>query len=131
MIIPSLDVLYDDGLALLDLEARCEAEDLQPGGIRHWRTIIGDLARLRAGWRPDDALLAKAPSLSGWGFAGHFDIGLVQLTGTVVGHPRIPDARLVRTSMLLALDTRNVRWARTLSRFYVLRDPWTPPPAVS
>ena len=61
MILPTLDHLYADGLSLLDLEKHYILEDL-PGQVRDWRTILGDLARLKAGWRPDDAILADAPS---------------------------------------------------------------------
>ena len=128
MILPTLDHLYADGLSLLDLEKHYVLEDL-PGQVRDWRTILGDLARLKAGWRPDDAILADAPSLSDWAIVGNLDNNNVaQFVGTVIGHEKFPDYRVVRTSIILALDTRDLRWARTVGRFYRLlkpEQPWT------
>lgn len=127
MELPTLDHLYDDGVALLELEEHYALEEIA-GLIPKWRTVLGDVARLRAGWRPNDAMLANAPSLSDWALVGAFDTKAVQFVGTAIGHPNFPDFRIVRTSIIVALDTRHLRWARTIGRFYRLlkpEKPWT------
>ena len=60
--------------------------------------------------------LDVAPVLDNW------SLGMTRkapaLTGTVSGHPKIKDGML-HSSELMIIDP-NRRWARTLSRFYVL-----------
>ena len=123
MIPTNLDILFDDGVAMLDLQRRFDPEDLAPPNVPGWRSTIGDLARLRAGWRPDKYSLNLAPRLAHWSVSPINAVGLFNLVGIVTGHPRLPDHRQVSTSLLIALDTGNLRWARTLSRFYVLGPP--------
>ena len=43
----------------------------------------------------------------------------IALVGTVQGHPMIADHRSAITSELFAIDS-DERWARTMSRFYLL-----------
>lgn len=123
MILPTLDMMLDDGVVLLLLEAHFEEEDLASPNRPRWRTLLGDLARLKAGWRPDDAILSKAPLLTGWSVSESDVFGLVLLRGTVTGHALIPDHRVVNTSPLVALDTRSLRWARTVTQFYRVEQP--------
>ncbi|WP_410494117.1 DUF6634 family protein [Devosia sp. BK] len=120
MILPALDFILDDGVVLLDLAARVEAEDLDISSLPRWRQLLGDLARLRSGWRPEPRILERAPRLDHWSVGEPQDFGLVRLLGTVTGHPLLPDHRVVTTSPLVALETQRGTWARTVSRFYVL-----------
>ena len=120
MILPTLDLLFPDGVVLLDLQARLDAEDLSPDSLPRWRQLLSDLARLRAGWRPEKAILVRAPRLTDWSITEPEAFGLVRLVGTVMHHPILQDNRVVATSPLVALDTRTLAWARTVSRFYVL-----------
>lgn len=121
MILPALDLILDDGVVLLDLEAHLEAENLQISSLPRWRQLIGDLARLQRGWRPDSRVLEQAPRLDRWSVSKPQEFGLIRLLGAVTGHPVLPDHRVVITSPLVALQTRTKTWARTASRFYVLQ----------
>lgn len=78
--------------------------------------LVDDMRRLAAGWAPSSADLLLAPALSNWAFAKRPGIGLV---GHSLGHPVILDGRRAMTSELYAIDTDR-RWARTMSRFYIL-----------
>jgi hypothetical protein len=123
MNLPVLDELYDDGLTLLDLERRVEPSSCwlaEPKNLAKWTVALADLARLREGWRPDRALLDKAPALLNWRFLGDLQQQPVWLGGTVIGHPRFRAYHQIETSLLIALDTRNLAWMRTISRFYRL-----------
>ena len=77
-----------------------------------------DLVRIAAGWQPDAAELQAAPELTNWlpVLVGR----LLLLEGNVFGHPLIGEDRRILTSALIAIDAREGRWARTLSRFYRL-----------
>lgn len=75
---------------------------------------------------PSPAEIASAPLLESWrAVVVHIKreqapLSMVQvLVGRVAGHPRLPDARTVRTSQLIWLD-RNRQWARTWNRIYRL-----------
>lgn len=86
--------------------------------------LAADLARLRAGWMPDEACLAGAPVLGAWRLVRPDGEALPSLTGLVTGHPRFElGRRRVLTSNLAALDGASERWARTLSRWYMLGRP--------
>lgn len=122
MIIPALDLALPDGVSVLDLQARLDADDLSPDNLPRWRQLFGDLARLRAGWRPDETIFKRAPRLTHWSVTDPEAFGLVRLVGTVTGHPILQDHRVVATSPVVAFDTRTRVWARTVSRFYVLVD---------
>jgi hypothetical protein len=80
------------------------------------RALADDLDRIAAGEAPTAADLAPAPLLVDWRFmltwAG------VSLAGFVAGHP-LRGSRHIATSPLWVLDP-DLRWARTLSRFYKL-----------
>jgi hypothetical protein len=75
------------------------------------------------GEEPSSVELACAPVLENWhATAIRFgrEQGLVLvLVGRVTGHPRVGDARRIRTSQLVWLD-RNRNWARTWNRIYRL-----------
>jgi hypothetical protein len=83
------------------------------------RALADDLDRIAAGEAPTTADLAHAPLLVDWRlmltWAG---VGLV---GFVAGHP-LRGSRTIATSPLWVLDPE-LRWARTLSRFYRLGVP--------
>jgi hypothetical protein len=80
------------------------------------------------GGEPTPLELACAPLLEGWRATvlqfrrerGPLPTVLV-LVGRVTGHPRLSDARVIRTSQLIWLD-RNRKWARTWNRIYRLGD---------
>jgi hypothetical protein len=80
------------------------------------------------GAEPSPLELACAPLLEGWRATvlqfrrerGPLPTVLV-LVGRVTGHPRLSDARVIRTSQLIWLD-RNRKWARTWNRIYRLGD---------
>ena len=123
MTLPALDLLLDDGLMLLDLEqhvAPPAAWLADSDHYRKWTGALADLHRLRTGWRPDHALLQQAPRLIYWRFGGDLQTPLVWLSGAVIGHPRFRSFHQIDTSYLIALDTRHLKWARTLSRYYRL-----------
>jgi hypothetical protein len=67
---------------------------------------------------PTEELLRDAPVLAKW-CAVHFG-GYPHLFGQVSGHPRLGDQRFIATSPYFHIDPAG-RWARTWSRFYVLR----------
>jgi hypothetical protein len=80
------------------------------------RALADDLDRIAGGEVPTAADLSQAPLLVDWRFmltwAG------VSLVGFVAGHP-LRGSRHIATSPLWVLDP-DLRWARTLSRFYKL-----------
>lgn len=78
--------------------------------------LAADLRRLASGHAPSAAQLAEAPTLGDWGVLSRSGIALV---GTVQGHPRIADHGPAITSELFAIDG-DERWARTMSRYYLL-----------
>lgn len=82
------------------------------------RDLADDAEAVAAGLGPTAADLAGAPVLDGW------DCDVIAtpiLRGRVSGHPNIVENRSVRTSEVFLTDRRT--WARTLSRWYVLRTP--------
>jgi hypothetical protein len=83
------------------------------------RALADDLDRIAQGEAPTAADLAQAPLLVDWRFmltwAG------VGLAGFVAGHP-LRGSRHIATSPLWVLDP-DLRWGRTLSRFYRLGVP--------
>lgn len=125
MKIPSLDHIYSDGLALLEIADRLDIE-CTPDMLDRWRNAIEDIVRFQTGWRPGEDVLSAAPTLSEWAIVEELGAGLAQLIGRTVGHPMFPNHRIVRTSIIIALDTRHLRWARTMGRFYRLLKPEQP-----
>lgn len=83
------------------------------------RHLARDLDALSAGQQPDPALLTQAPTLEDWSLT---ERPSVCLFGMAFGHPTIRGGNFVRTSDLWVLAPR-YGFARTLSRFYRLRDP--------
>jgi hypothetical protein len=67
---------------------------------------------------PTDAILDDAPVLSQW-CAVHLG-AYPHLFGQVDGHPRLGNQRYIATSPYFLIDQAGA-WARTWSRFYVLR----------
>ena len=80
------------------------------------RALARDLDRIAAGEAPTAADLATAPLLVDWRFL--LSWAGVGLAGFVAGHP-LRGSRHIATSPLWVLDP-DLRWARTLSRFYKL-----------
>ena len=80
------------------------------------RALARDLDRIAAGEAPTAADLATAPLLVDWRFL--LSWAGVGLAGFVAGHP-LRGSRHIATSPLWVLDP-DLRWARTLSRFYRL-----------
>jgi hypothetical protein len=80
------------------------------------------LDRLAAGWRPSDVKLQDAPTLTNWRIL--VLRRKIILGGIVHGHPHIADGHACLTSPMIAIDAVLARWARTVSRWYVLCDPY-------
>ncbi|WP_371170032.1 DUF6634 family protein [Aliiroseovarius sp. 2305UL8-7] len=76
---------------------------------------------------PSPSNLAIAPRLERWRTVT--DRNSTRLRGEVTGHPILFDQRIV-TSPLLALD-QDKKWARTISRYYVLGEPAVSEPSSS
>ena len=122
--IPSADIAWmipPDGPALFALQAERHA-DSDPVFVTHAADLDRDIARLRAGWWPDNADLTDAPILLAEGLQMSMSaspIG-VQMLGPVYD----PDGRQISrgriTSLVVAVDAEHGRWARTLNRFYRL-----------
>jgi len=93
----------------------CVAERLRP--------LADDLEGIAEGRAPGEEILARAPVLFKWTFFA--DPGGLRLMGVVAGHPSARPGPIL-TSMLYAIDPE-LRWARTLSRFYRLGDFSRPP----
>jgi hypothetical protein len=80
------------------------------------RSLADDLDRIAASNAPTPADLARAPLLVDWRFM--LSWAGVGLAGFVAGHP-LRGSRHIATSPLWVLDP-DLRWCRTLSRFYRL-----------
>jgi hypothetical protein len=107
-----------------DRESQVIVRALAPDAITpdltlRMRALADDLDRVAQGEAPTAADLAQAPLLVDWRFmltwAG------VGLAGFVAGHP-LRGSRHIATSPLWVLDPE-LRWGRTLSRFYRLGVP--------
>lgn len=75
-----------------------------------------DVLRVQREGGLSPADLENAPILSDWSRVG------LSLAGVVTGHPKIEDGHYCITSAVLMIDPDKA-WARTVSRFYILRDP--------
>jgi hypothetical protein len=78
---------------------------------------------------PSPLELAQAPLLENWravilqlAHEGDPLCCVLVLKGSVAGHPKLGEARAMRTSQLIWLD-RNRHWARTWNRVYRLGKP--------
>jgi hypothetical protein len=94
-------------------------EAMTPALTAKLRRLAVDLDRIATAAAPTAAELAQAPLLVDWRIV----LGLtgLALTGFAAGHPRL-GSRPIVTSQLWTLDPQ-LRWARTLSRFYRLGVP--------
>jgi hypothetical protein len=127
------DLVMADGVALVDLEKRLPLDhragwlDLPvPGGGTQRGRIAAmrrDLARLRQGSRPQPTDLEAVPLLDHWSVRLDGNENLFALYGVIRRHPRIYDGRFATTSIVVAMDLQGLRWARTVSRFYLLGRP--------
>jgi hypothetical protein len=80
--------------------------------------LARDLERIAQSNGPSSSDLRDAPVLNDW----HVMLCQVPvLVGNVVGHPDRPNGAIV-TSQLYALDYDSRAWARTMNRWYQLRD---------
>ncbi|GAN49831.1 hypothetical protein ACXR8U_27285 [Methylobacterium radiotolerans] len=82
------------------------------------RDLADDVEAAEAGLKPTADDLAGAPVLDGWSCDAVF---APVLKGRVTGHPGIAEGHRVRTSEVYLTD--RATFARTLSRWYVLRTP--------
>lgn len=82
------------------------------------RELADDIEAIEAGLGPTPADLAGAPVLDGWSYDA---VAAPILKGRVSGHPCIAEGHRARTSEVYLTD--HATWARTLSRWYVLRTP--------
>jgi hypothetical protein len=109
----------DEALAAYQC-ARRDAAD--PGTVRVGADLDRDVAFLRDGWRPRPEGLLDAPTMA----VERVVVALspegsgVMLRGAAIG----PDGGLLSrdrmTSLIVAMDAVEGRWARTLNRFYLL-----------
>lgn len=100
-----------------DWDGPSAAADLRAIATVH-AALARDLRRLAASTAPSPAALAAAPVVSRW------RVGIrpvPALIGRVDGHPLLPRGPL--TSSELVVVDRSRRFARTLSRWYVLGEP--------
>jgi hypothetical protein len=82
---------------------------------RRLECLAQDLRAIAEGSAPRTEDLETAPVIDGWVFGQR---SMTTMVGTLIGHPRLPDGA-VHTTEVWAIDPCR-RWARTLSRFYVL-----------
>ncbi|AWV14148.1 MULTISPECIES: hypothetical protein [Methylobacterium] len=102
----------------VDVE-QARAPDEREAGDR-LRDLADELQGIRDQVKPTREDLHGAPRLERWRASTR---SVRVLTGEVHGHPNFPDGRRITTSDLYASDGR--RWARTLSRYFVLGQPDT------
>ena len=92
--------------------------------IQNLEKVAADLRDILEGSRPTRAELLAAPILRDYGFiAQPVPVAL----GHCIGHPVLRDGH-VTTSQVYMIDPE-LRWIRTLSRFYRLEAPLLPPGA--
>lgn len=83
-----------------------------------YRALADDLDEIARGLHPNAERLDQAPILFEWKLRMN---PLPHLLGTVMGHPKIADGSICRTSEVIIIDVAR-RYARTFSRFYRLGD---------
>jgi hypothetical protein len=77
--------------------------------------------KFSAGWRPSKEDLVGAPTLYNWHYVDHSARGQgVRLKGICRDHPVLLGKRRLTTSHIVAIDLEELKWCRTLSRFYLL-----------
>lgn len=79
--------------------------------------LAHDLRAIAEGTSPTPADLHAAPVVDRWQWSSR---SMRTVVGTLQGHPRLPDGP-VHTTEIWTVDLGR-RWARTLSRYYVLGD---------
>lgn len=89
--------------------------------MKHW-ALASDLERIARGEHPGPDDLRDAPVLFEWRV---IIAPIPHLVGVVLGHPKIADGRMCRTSALITINP-DIGYARTFSRFYRLEA--RPPP---
>jgi len=80
--------------------------------------LARDMRVIASGSAPTSADLEAAPIIDGWQYGRRT---LTSLVGTLIGHPVLPDGP-VHTTDVWVIDSKR-RWARTLSRYYVMGAP--------
>ena len=80
--------------------------------------LARDMRSIADGSAPTERDLEAAPIVDGWRYGIRV---MTSLEGTAIGHPRVPDGPLFTTEVWIIDPAR--RWARTLSRYYVLGTP--------
>ena len=77
--------------------------------------------KILAGYRPSDSELSSAPTLYRWKYVDHSARGQgLRLKGICRDHPELLGKRHLTTSHLVAIDLEELKWCRTLSRYYKL-----------
>ena len=126
---PAFDVTTDDNVGITDFSKYVDLDALLHTGswplkLVQLATISDALAvaaQIKAGWRPGDAELDDAPTLTSWHFVDHSNRGQgVRLKGICRDHPVLLGKRHLTTSHIVAIDLAEFKWVRTLSRFYHL-----------
>lgn len=87
------------------------------GGLSGFIEFLKDLDASMPG--PDD--LDPTPELIRWCLVREKATGLCRLVGNVAGHPNFDFLEPVCSSPVFAIDP-DFRWARVLSRWYLLKD---------
>lgn len=87
------------------------------------KKLLSDFESYLRGEEPSGVELATAPRLYDWTVLISKSPGdgsyRMTISGTATGHPTQHDGRYIQTSPVVWLDHR-CRWARTMSRLYVL-----------
>lgn len=88
--------------------------------FRRYRNLLEDMGRIRK-QVPVEELAGEAPMLDRWAFGNRPATCLV---GHATGHPLLPGTGRLVTTSDLCLISADGAWARTLSRWYRLGDPY-------
>jgi hypothetical protein len=78
-----------------------DAQRTEESGLADLRRSLATLGRLRAGWRPDERLLADVRCAERWTVTRHDDAKVYQFVGHVAQHPE-PTSMTIAT--VLAID---------------------------
>lgn len=81
-------------------------------------SLIEDIDRLIAGWRPSDADLAQTAHIDRWRVCYEGEAGY--LVGWISRHPWEPHRRLQSNTSGVIVADCGLRWVRTIGRFYEL-----------
>ncbi len=86
------------------------------GTVDRLRALADDLERMTM-FLPTERELQDAPIIDTWSLSRR---GVLALSGSVRNHPEL-GSTTAQTSEVYAIDGK-ARWARTMSRFYILGD---------